>query len=49
MCSGGCHIDPKSYRCRTCNRTLNQIMNALHVPKADQEHTINWLIYRQYQ
>lgn len=49
MCLQGCYIDPKTLKCRSCGRTLKQLMDALHVPKADQEHTINWLIYRQYQ
>ncbi len=49
MCPTGCYIDPDTRRCRTCNKTLHEIMNVLEVPKADQEHTINWLIYRQYQ
>jgi len=49
MCQRGCTIDPKTLCCRVCGATLKQVMDHLKVPQADQEHTINWLIYRQYQ
>lgn len=49
MCLQGCYIDPKTFKCRSCGRSLQQVMDALKVPEKDQESTINWLIYRQYQ
>lgn len=49
MCRVGCVIDPKTRLCRVCGTPLSEIMNRLKVPQKDQEHTINWLIYRQYQ
>ena len=49
MCPNGCLMDAETFKCRICGKPLQQVMDDLKVPKSDQEHTINWLIYRQYQ
>lgn len=49
MCPNGCIIDSETYACKVCKRPLKEIMDAYKVPEKDQEHTINWLIYHQYQ
>jgi predicted Fe-S protein YdhL (DUF1289 family) len=49
MCPAGCNIDPDTRLCRACGRTLQALMDLLQVPKADQDHTVNWLIYHHYQ
>lgn len=49
MCPNGCAVSPETHKCKTCGKPLKTIMELLQVPLADQNHTINWLIYKHYQ